>query len=304
MGDASRVGEPGQAGRGYEPLAGAGRAVQRRGLPEENPVREGADPPRVRRGTGLAYAADDLRRPPQVRAHAARQVGRLERSGDTEVDEDSPSLRRDPDVRRLDVAVDDALRREVRPDVVEELDRVGDLPDPAEGRAGLHAVHGVVEVGAGDPVGDGVDDPEVTGVGRLLGGERGADEGVHLVHEVRVLDLGEDRAPLRHPPVVVDRQRRQHLQGHGLAGAIDDRREDETLPAGQRRLDVVGGQLDAVAPVVAPWTRPSRRHPSTSVSPSSGRSSPWMRTASTTAIRLSEMSGIGIPAANIRDQTS
>ena len=207
-------------------------------------------------------------------------------------------------VGRLDVAVDDALRREVRPDVVEELDRVGDLPDPAEGDAGVDAVHGVVEVGARHPVGDGVDDPEVTGVGRLLGRERGADERVHLVHEVRVLDLGEDRAPLRHPPVVVHRQRGQHLEGDRLAGAVDDGREHETLPAGQLGRDIVGGQLDAVAPVVAPRTRPSRRHPSTSVSPASGRKSPWMRTASTTAIRLSEMSGMGIPAANIRDQTS
>ena len=119
-----------------------------------------------------------------------------------------------------------------------------------------------------------------------------------------MLDLGEDRAALRHPPVVVDGQRGQHLEGHRLAGPVDDGREDETLPAGQRLLDIVGRQLDAVAPVVAPRTCPSRRHPSTSVSASSGRSNPWMRTASTTAIRLSEMSGMGIPAANMRDHTS
>ena len=200
--------------------------------------------------------------------------------------------------------MDDALGRDVGPDVVEELDRMGDLSDPAEGGPRVDPVHRVVEVVTGHPVGDGVDDPEVAGVRRVVDAERGTDERVHLAHEVRVLDRGEDRATLRHPSVVLDGQRRQHLEGDGLAGTVDDRREDEALPAGQRDIDIVGGQLDPVAPVVAPRPCPSHRHPSTSASPSPGRSSPWMRTASTTAIRLSEMSGMGIPAANIRDQTS
>jgi hypothetical protein len=36
---------------------------------------------------------------------------------------------------------------------VEELDARA-TPDPAEGDAGVHAVHGVIEVGARHPVGD------------------------------------------------------------------------------------------------------------------------------------------------------
>jgi hypothetical protein len=197
--------------------------------------------------------------------------------------------------------VDDALRREVRPDVVEELDRVGDLPDPAEGDAGVHAVHGVIEVGARHPVGDGVDDPEVTGVGRLLGRERGADEGVHLVHEVRVLDLGEDRAPLCHPPVVVHGQRGQHLEGDRLAGAVDAGREDETLPAGQRG-PTSSDASSTVAPVVAhgPVHQPS----SVDLRLACFRSQqPVDAHRLDDRDPLSEMSGM-IPAANIRDHTS
>ena len=288
LAQADRVGEASLSRRRDHPLAGRGRAVEWGRLAYEHPERERADAPRVGGGPWIPGATDHLRRSPAVRADATRHVVGGDRPGDAEVDEDRPAVRGDPHVRRLDIAVDDALWRDVAPDLVEVAHRVSDLADPPEPGPRTGGRDRVVEVFSRHPFRDRVDDAEVADVRLLVGEQRRSDERLDLPQEVGVLDTGEHGNAVSDPAVVVERNGREHLERDRLAGLLPGCREHQPLATRDRAFELADRDFDAIAPMVTPGAGPARRQcSSTEAAQHARRRPPAPARGSTGSLRLS-----------------